>query len=48
MASVRDDSVCSIWEVLCLLSLPLGSGTVSEKPHTLLNGMKVDTAIMED
>lgn len=43
-----DGSVCSSWEALCLLSLLSGTGAVSGKPHTLLNGMEVDTAIMED
>lgn len=41
-------SVCSTWEALCLLSLLSGYGAVSEKPHTLVNGMEVDTAITED
>lgn len=40
-----DGSVCSSWEALCLLSLLSGTGAVSGKPHTLLNGMEVDTAI---
>lgn len=43
-----DGSVCSSGEALCLLSLLSGTGAVSGKPHTLLNGMEVDTAITED
>lgn len=47
MPSMGDDSVCSIWETLCLLSLLFGSEGVSEKPHTLSKEIQVDTAIME-